>query len=326
MKHRSPKRGSLIALSGCLLAMAACAGTAFAQSRETIRFVVGFGPGGPIDTVARATAEKVAAVLGKNVIVENRPGASTVIATTAVKRSRPDGTVFLFSPSSAFTLFAHTKSKLPYDIEKDFVPVSRVAVVPGALAVSNDSPARTLPEYIAAVKAGRIEPMVGVVSLGGAPHIGIVGVGQESGISFTPVPYPGGGGPLVTDLLGGHIPAAADGAFIALHKAGRARVLAVTSEERLPLIPDVPTFREHGMLAYRSFSFGLYAPAGTPQDTIESVEAAIATMKDDASLGNKLSEMGILLSPQGSKAFADALAGEREALRPLVEASGYREE
>jgi tripartite-type tricarboxylate transporter receptor subunit TctC len=168
--------------------------------------------------------------------------------------------------------------------------------------------------------------MVGVVSLGGAPHIGIVGLGHESGISFTPVPYPGGGGPLVTDLLGGHLPAAADGAFISLHKAGRARVLAVTTDERLPLIPDVPTFRESGMSAYRSFSFGLWAPAGTPAAIIKSIEAAIAEMKDDAALNSKLAEMGILLSPQGSDEFANSLRVEREALKPMVEASGYRED
>ncbi len=307
-----------------MLAVAGYANIASAQSKDTIRFIVGFGPGGPIDTVARATAEKVAAALKKTVIVENKPGASTLIAAVAAKRARPDGTTFLFDPSTAFTLFAHTKRKLPYDVEKDFIPVSRIAIVPGALAVSNDSPAKTLAEYLSAVKAGQILPMVGVVSLGGAPHIGIVGLGHESGISFTPVPYPGGGGPLVTDLLGGHLPAAADGAFISLHKAGRARVLAVTTDERLPLIPDVPTFRESGMSAYRSFSFGLWAPAGTPAAIIKSIETAIAEMKDDAALGGKLAEMGILLSPQGSDEFANSLREEREALKPMVEASGYQ--
>ncbi len=315
--------------------VAACAGLAavgihgklaFARSNETIRLVIGFGPGGPIDVVARSVAEKLSAAVNKSVIVENRPGANMLIAINAVKRSAPDGATFLFGPSTAMTLFVHTKRKLQYDPDADFVPVAGVATVPGALAVRNDSPATTLTDYFAAVKAGRIEPMIGVVSLGGAPHIGVIGMGGEAGLSFTPVPYPGGGGPLVTDLLGGHIPAAADGAFIALHKAGRARVLAVTTEERLALIPDVPTFKENGILAYRSFSFGLWAPAGTPAEAMAPVESTIAGLKTDAALKEKLDQMGILLSPQGSRDFAKTLAQDRAALGPLVEASGYKED
>lgn len=289
------------------------------------RFVVGFPPGGVADAVARLTAERFGHDLGINFIVENKPGASTSLAAAYVKRASQDGTTLLFAPSTSLTLLALTKRKLPYDPEKDFSPVARLAVVPNAIAVRSDSPYKTLGDYVAAIKAAKVSPMVGVAALGGASHIALAGLSKELGVRFEAVPYQGGA-PMTADLLGGHIPAASDASLVAMHKAGKVRMLAVSTPQRFPVTPDVPTFEELGLQSFRSFWYGIWAPAGTPANAIKPLEVAAAKMIGDPAINQRLLDLGVVPSLLVGQDFGRATTAERDVLRPIVVASGYTED
>jgi tripartite-type tricarboxylate transporter receptor subunit TctC len=276
--------------------------------------------------IARLVAERLKVVLATPVVVENRPGAGGMLAAEALKSAAPDGRTLMVSPI-AVTVFAPlTSSKLRYDPVKDFAPVSLAANYQLALAVGSASPAKTLREYIEWVRANPAQGAYGVPTLGGPPHFFGVMLARATRLELSSVPYKGGP-PLVTDLIGGQVPAGitslAD--LSKQHEAGKLRVLGTSGAKRSLIAPDVPTFKELGFADIEGDGWqAFHTTAGTPRATIERLSTGIAAAIRSADVSEKLLATG--LEPVGSTAdeLASRMAADLAKWAPIVKASGYR--
>ena len=294
-------------------------------SAQPSRIVIPFPPGGAVDTVARSLSDRLNAVTDSTYIVENRPGGSMTLATTEVKRAKPDGKTLLLNNSAVFTLFPLTKRQLPYDPDKDFIPVARLGIVSIQMVVKPDSPIKDARQYIEMLRAGTVKPLVGVPALGAGSHMAVVGLSQSIGVKIEPVGYPGGNA-LSIDIMGGHIPAAVDASFIPRHLAGTVRIIGVSGQKRHPSLPDIQTFHELGYDSFKEAWLGIWVPAGTPAATVKALERTILGLANDEELKRRMEQAGVLLDIQAGEAFGKALLDERKSLAPIVEASGYKEE
>lgn len=245
---------------------------------DTLRIIVGFPAGGVVDVVAREVAEGLKTTLGRPVIVENRPGAGGRLGVMAVKGAAADGNTLLLTPSSIMTLYPSVLSKLPYDTQADFAPVSTVCLSTNALAIGMHVPARTLAEFMAWCKAHPKEANYASPGAGTAPHFLGAQLAQAAGLDLLHVPYKGAPDILV-DLYGGRISAFVTALSNAVqpHRDGKMRILVTTGEQRSAFLPDVPTVREagYGGLTVTEW-FGLFAPAGTPAARVTALHAAVA--------------------------------------------------
>jgi tripartite-type tricarboxylate transporter receptor subunit TctC len=250
---------------------------ALAQS-DTLRVVVGFPAGGVVDVVAREVAEGLKTTLGRPVIVENRPGAGGRLGVMAVKSAAADGNTLLLTPSSIMTLYPSVLSKLPYDTQTDFAPVSTVCLSTNALAIGMHVPARTLAEFIAWCKANPKDANYASPGAGSAPHFLGAQIAQAAGLDLLHVPYKGAPD-ILADLYGGRIASFVTALSNAVqpHRDGKMRILVTTGERRSALLPDVPTAREagYGALTVTEW-FGLLAPAATPAARVTALHAAVA--------------------------------------------------
>jgi tripartite-type tricarboxylate transporter receptor subunit TctC len=257
---------------------AAVIGTPALAQSDTVRIVVGFPAGGVVDVVAREVAEALKTTLGRPVIVENRPGAGGRLGVMAVKGAAADGNTLLLTPSSIMTLYPNVLSKLPYDTQTDFAPVSTVCLSTNALAIGTHVPARTLAEFIAWCKANPKDANYASPGAGSAPHFLGAQIAQAAGVDLLHVPYKGAPDILV-DLYGGRIAAFVTALSNAVqpHRDGKMRILVTTGEQRSALLPDVPTAREAGYGALTGSEwFGLFAPAATPAERVTALHAAVA--------------------------------------------------
>jgi tripartite-type tricarboxylate transporter receptor subunit TctC len=295
------------ALSRVALVTALVPGAAFAQP-DLIRIIVPIGPGNPFDTSARAFAEGLAKVSGKSVIVENKSGAGGRIATAEVAKAKPDGTVLLFTTAGHATN-AGLYANLPYDPVKDFTPITIVSKSSGfVLLVPSSSPYKTIQELIAAAKAQPDRLSYGSFGNGNTTHVIAAMFARAANIKLIHVPYQS---PL-NDLLGGHLNMLFMGAstVLPLLGDGRVRALAISSEERDPDFPGVPTFRELGLkdVDVPAWS-GLLAPAGMPAEKAQALFAQAAeAVKQTAYQNNlKISKAKVVLSsPQEFRKSLDA--------------------
>ena len=291
-----------------------------------IRILVGFPPGGESDLVARLLADGLRSSLGVPVVVENKPGASGMLAAEALKMAAPDGNTLMVSPI-AVTVFAPlTHARLRYDPIKDFAPVSLAANFQMALAVGPGSPARTLREYIEWVRANPASGTYGVPLAGGPTHFFGVMLARATGLDMTAVPYKGSAA-FVNDLLGGQVPAGITvvSQLIRHHEAGRVRVLATSGSRRSPLAPDVPTFRELGFAAIEGTGWqAVHTVAGTPGGKIDRLASAIGTTIRSHEISAQLDALG--LEPVGSSPdeLARRIAEDVARWAPIVKASGFR--
>lgn len=319
--------GSVAALAA-LAANPACA-QASATNATPLRLVVGFPPGGALDTLARALADQLRLAGMGTVIVENRPGASTRISIDAVKRSQPDGRTVLLSSNAPLVIFPMTYRRLDYDVDRDFIAVAQLAEVPTVISAGADRPYKTLQEYVSWVRANPAQGNIGLTSLGGTLHFAILGMGQTVGVPLRPVAYKGGA-PLVTDLVGGHVPLATDAlaSQLELYRAGKIRILAVSGTHRNAALPDVPTVREAGIGAFdhANASYSAFVPAGTPPDVVQRLERTFVAAMHKPQMKVLLSRVGLEATGLPGATVARTLHAEREFWRPLVQASGFRNE
>lgn len=254
---------------------------ASAQSSQSIKFVVGFPPGGSTDTVARVLAEKMAVVLKQPIIVENKAGAGGRLAAQALKASAPDGLTYMIAPNATpvFQTLLYPPETLRYDMLKDFVPVSVVVSYPLALAVAQYTGVKTAKEYVAWVKsnANAKGNSFGSAGAGGHTHFSGIQLGKAVGVDMQVIPYRGNG-PVVNDLLGGQLPAAimTAGDILPHHQSGRVRMVGVFGAKRSPMLPDVPTLKEQGINVDTGDAWtGMWAPANTPKDKLAQVQNAL---------------------------------------------------
>lgn len=242
---------------------------------KPIRMIVPFSPGGGTDLVARAIADGMSKELGQPIIVENKPGAGTIIGDSAVAKSAPDGYTLVMAT------FAHAvnpaiRQSMPFDTDKDFAPVILVGRSPNVLLVRNDAPYKTVKDLIAAAKAAPGKITFGSQGNGTSAHLAGELFKSLAGVNLTHVPYRGAG-PALTDLIGGQIDMmfATSAAAKSFVQTGKLRALAVTTDERSPAWPGVPTMAEAGVPGFAAESwYGLFAPAGTPPDVIARLNAA----------------------------------------------------
>jgi tripartite-type tricarboxylate transporter receptor subunit TctC len=294
-----------------------------------LRLVVGFPPGGALDMLARAVAEQLRATGEEQVLVENKPGASTRISIDYVRTSAPNGRTVLLSSNAPLVIFPMTYRSLTYDLDRDFVPVAHLAEVPTVISAAADRPYRSLRDYITWVREDPARGSVGLTSLGGLLHFSVLGMARELGVTLTPVPYKGGA-PLVTDLVGGHVPLSTDAlaSQLELHRSGKVRILAVSGTKRVAALPDVPTVREAGVNAFdhANAAYGAYVPAGTPPDVVQKLESALMAALRSPQVKEAVNRGGLVATGLPGKDLGRILEEERRFWRPIVQASGFRSE
>lgn len=309
------------------LGMGVLPATALAAPPDTpLRIVVGFAPGGALDIFARALAEKLRASLDTPVLVENRPGASARLALDNVRRSPGDGKTLLISPAPPFTIFPLTYKQLPYDPDKDLVPVAYLADVPLVASTSVGQPYRTMQEYLAWVKRDPSKGGVGLVTLGGSIHFGVVTLGKEIGVPLTPTAYRGVV-MMLTDEIGGTLPIGIDAIAgqMELYRAGKIRFLGVTGTRRSSLLPDVPTLAEAGAPGFETASgwYSAFVPAGTPPAAVARLEKALLEAVRARDLRDRMATLGMELNGQPAAALRQTIQDQRGRWKPVVMASGF---
>jgi len=250
-----------------------------AQSEQPIKLLVGFPPGGSTDTIARLLADKMSTVLKQTIIVDNKPGAGGRLAAQALKAAPADGLNYMIAPNATpvFQTLLYPQAVLKYDMLSDFTPVGMIATYPLALVVNAQTGLKNASDYAAWVRTHAKNISFGTAGAGGHTHFSGVQLGKAMGTELQVVPYRGNG-PLVTDLLGGQVPAGimTAGDVLPHQKAGKVHVLGVFGAKRSPLLPDVPTFLEQGFKVDTGDAWtGMWAPAKTPKATLERVQSAL---------------------------------------------------
>jgi tripartite-type tricarboxylate transporter receptor subunit TctC len=259
-----------------LLAVLAFAASAQAQTwpSKAVRFIVPFPPGGSTDVAARTVADKLTRALGAQVLVENRAGGGGAIGTVEAARAAPDGHTLLFAADPVITLHLVVKN-VQFDMQRDFIAVTQVTTQPIAVAVHSSLPVKDVQELIAYAKANPGKLSFAHSGTGSGQHMSGELLKKMAGIDMVHVPYKGGG-PAVQDLVGGQVPVGVLGStpLIPHHKAGRIRIIAFTSKERFPPMPEIPTLHESGLAGFDTTQWlGILAPKGTPADIVDRVYA-----------------------------------------------------
>lgn len=305
--------------------------SAHAQDKSPIKILVGFPPGGSTDLVARLLAEKMSVVLKQPIIVDNKPGAGGRIAAQALKASAPDGLTYMIAPNATPVLqtLLYPVEVLKYDMLKDLAPVAVLVSYPLALAVNTQSGVKNLTEYAAWVKANPKEGSFGTAGAGGHTHFSGLQLGRAIGQALQVVPYRGNG-PLVTDLLGGQVPAGimTAGDILQHQKSGKVRVLAQFGAKRSPLMPDVPTFIEQGLNLDTGDAWtGVWAPAKTPQVELDRFQNAIKYVLSLPEVRDQLMNKATLNPDFRPAAEMDALQ-RKELLywAPIIKESNFKPE
>ena len=277
------------------LILALSAGNAWAQPypQKTITLIVPFPPGGTTDVLARALGFELGKSLGQQVIIESKPGAGATLGADYVAKAKPDGYTLLMG-AVHHTIATSVYRKLPYDFQKDLTPITIVALVPNVLVINPQIPANNVKELIALAKASPGKFTYGSNGLGTAQHLIGAQFEQLAGVSMLHVPYKGSG-PLATDLLGGQINMSFDTITPVLPhiKAGKMRALAVTTANRSPALPDVPTLAESGLTGFDLGTwFGVLAPAGTPPEIINRLYSEMSKIIQSADFKKRMDEIG----------------------------------
>jgi tripartite-type tricarboxylate transporter receptor subunit TctC len=262
-----------IAILTCLLAAAT---TAQAQNfpSKTVRLVVPFAAGGSTDIIGRTVGQKLSEIWGQPVVVDNRPGGSTVIGTDIVAKAPPDGHTLLITPAP-FTIVPSLISKLPYDPSKDFEPIILINTTPLVVVVHPGVPAKSIKELIALAKRKPGTLNYGSSGSGGSNHLAGELFNAMAGVKMVHIPYKGNA-PALADLVGGHVDVVFNGltSAIALIKSGKLRALAVTSLNRAGALPEMPSLNELGLKGFQAVACnGITAPARTPRNVIEKINA-----------------------------------------------------
>lgn len=321
--RRQLARPLLGALIGSTLALGANLPT-LAQDNPA-KIIVGFPAGGSFDAIARLLADKFKAELNRPVVVDNKTGAGGRIAVDVLKAAPADGSVMMLGPDALTALYPFTFKKLNYDPKKDIAPVGTVAEFAFAFAVGTDPKVNTWPEYVAWAKSNPQKANYGIPALGAPHHFYGMVLGDAIGVPMQNVPFQGSA-PIALALMGGQISSSIDVAssMVENHRAGKIKILAVTSDKRISQTPEVPTFAELGYPKVTGMGFNaLYAPPGTSASTIATWNQALAKVMAMADVRERLGNMGFI--PVG-KSVQELIERQNEAARrwePVIKASGF---
>jgi len=307
-----------------LLALTPLAAQAQTFPTKAITIIVPFSAGGTTDILARVLGQFMSKDLGQPVIIDNRAGAGGNIGTQLVARAAPDGYTILMGTVGTHAINQSLYPKLAFDPIKDFAPLTRVALVPNLLVANPAQPFKTVKELMAYAKANPGKVTFGSSGSGTSIHLSGELFKQMAGVDIQHVAYKGSA-PAVNDLLGNHIAIMFDNMPSAIShvKAGKLRPLAVTTAQRSPALPDVPTIAEAGVPGYEATSwFGLLAPAGTPAPVVTKLNAAILKALADPDVKKKLLEQGAEPAGETPAQFAAFIASETVKWGKIVKQSG----
>ena len=314
----------------CALALvtACMAAVAFAQPypNHAIRLVVPFPAGGTTDILARAAAQKLTEALGQSVVVDNRPGAGGNIGAELVAKAAPDGYTLLMGTVGTHAINPSLYAKMPYDHIKDFVPIILVAGVPNVLVVNPSLPIHSVADLIKLAKA---KPgTINFASSGSGTSIHLSGelFKTMAGVDMTHVPYKGSA-PALTDVMGGQVQIMFDNlpSSLALIKSGKLRAVAVTSLQRAPALPDVPTIAESGLPGFEASSwFGILAPAGTPAPIVAKINAEVNKWLQSPEAKEQLLAQGAAAAGGSPEQFVAHIRAETDKWAKVVKASGAK--
>jgi tripartite-type tricarboxylate transporter receptor subunit TctC len=325
MMNRS-RRQLLQAGAACL----ALPSLARAQSNKVIRVLVGLPPGGGSDAIARAIVDRLPAELGQPVIVENRVGLGGRLAADALLAAPPDGQTWMIAPNATPTFqMLVFRDQLKWNVLKDFTPVAQLVTYPLGMAVGPQTGTTNVREFIDWARKHPKDATYGTPGLGGQNHFLGVAFAKEAGLDLPVTPYKGTP-PMVTDLIGGHIPAAIsllDG-MLAFHKAGKARVIGIFTEKRSPLMPEIPTFAEQGINVTAGEGWtSMWAPGKTPVAEVTRMQHALQKVLADPAVREVLTTK-LLVTPSYADAAQMAERQKRELAywEPIIRQSGFKPE
>ncbi|HSD42912.1 MAG TPA: tripartite tricarboxylate transporter substrate binding protein [Burkholderiales bacterium] len=312
-----------------LVAAAALAFSTVAASQgypnKVVRIVVPYPPGGTVDAVARVVAARLSENLGKQFIVDNRPGANGTIGSNSVAKSPPDGYTLLLQ-ASTFVAAPLLMNNVPYDIEKDFTPISKLGAVPLLVTVNPGVPAKNLKEFMSAIKADPKKYTFGTSAVGSASHLAQEAIKYDGKLDFMIIPYKGTA-PALTDAVGGHISAMVDALPSTMPhvKSGKLRAIAVTSARRLPSLPEVPTVAESGLAGFEMESwYGLWGPAKMPPELDSKIQQEVAKALQSEQVAKSLGEQGFIVSGSTPEAFKTYVKQESDKYSRLIKAANIK--
>jgi tripartite-type tricarboxylate transporter receptor subunit TctC len=321
-----PRRAGF-ALAFVLLAAASPAALAQDLPNKPIHMVIAFPPGGPTDFVGRIVADKVKDILGRTIIIENKPGANGAIGADYVAKSAPDGTTLFLTTVGAVAITPHMRNDVPYDTMRDFAPVTLVVRNTTVLVVRADSPIKSAKEFVAMAKEKNGDLPFASTGVGSTTHLAAELFASAAGFKFIHVPYRGAA-PALTDLLGDQVQAFFADAPVLMPqvKAGKVKPLAAASGQRNPMLPDVPTLAEQGYADTQSDNwYGLLAPVKTPPAIVAKLNEAFVQAINDPVVKQKLIESGAIPVGDKPEQFGQVLKDEIARWGKVVREKGIKD-
>jgi tripartite-type tricarboxylate transporter receptor subunit TctC len=312
--------------TAALAASVSFAAPRIGRAAPPLKMIVVVPAGASMDSIVRIVSEKLPELLGRSIVVDYRPGGTGLVACSYMKSTEPDGSHIMFAPISTVAFFPFLYSSLPYDPQTDLTPVCEGAVAANALTVSNGTGVATLQEYVEAVKRDPKLGSVGTSSLGSVGAFLVTLMRKTTGADIRLVGYRGGQ-PLLTDLIGNHIPAGQSvlSDYLEPHRAGLVKILGVSTEQRSKLAPDIPTFREQGFAELHGrTTMGFFVRGGTPQPLVADYAAAISKALAMPDVVGKLANLGMEATGGTPEDFGNTLAGERIRWEPVAREAGIK--
>lgn len=309
-----------LVLGGAVFLAAATFAHAQTYPSKPVRLIVPYPPGGPTDFVGRAIGQKLTEAWGQTIVVENRAGAASAVGTEVAARSPADGYTLLLGTSAGFSINPALGGKLPYDPERDFAPISLLVINPQILVVHPSLPVRSVKELIALARARPGQLNYASVGNASPQHLGMEMLMSMTGIDMLHVPYKGTA-PAVTDILAGNVSLMFNSMPSVLPQvhAGRLRGIAVGSATRSPAAPDIPTVAEAGVPGFEYVTwYGLFAPAGTPRETVGRLNAQIVRILSDPDIAKRFSTQGAEPASSTPEQLAQYRRGEFERWKKLI--------
>ena len=310
--------------ASALAVLALTSGLAQAQSGG-IKLMVGFPPGGGTDAIARILADKLKDQLGTPVVVENKAGAGGQLAAQALKAAPTDGSVLFLTHDHTVSILPLVVKNPGFEPAKDFVAVAGFATFVNALAVAGGTPAKSVNEYVAWVRA-QGKGTAGVPAPASVPEFLVKVIAEKYKLDLVAAPYRGSA-PMMADMLGNQISAGVGSVpdFIENHKAGKIRVVAVLGNTRQTALPDVPTFAELGLAGFEDVPYyGIFAPAGTPRPVIDRMADAVAKVIAMPDVKEKLTAMGLTVGFMPPAQLARAEQAYAQSWAKIIKASGFQ--
>jgi tripartite-type tricarboxylate transporter receptor subunit TctC len=320
------RRGWGIFWGLCLAGLLGQAELAWAFPTKPIRIVMGFPAGGPLDQHARLLTDRLQTQLGQPIVIDYKSGAGGTVGAQDVMKAPPDGHTLMLANTGVMVINPALYSKLPYSTLRDFVPVARTAMQPLAFLVNPKVPVNTLPEFIQYAKERPGQINYGSAGNGGSSHLVPEMFKSATGVFMVHIPYRGSA-PAFTDLMAGQVQFMAESIPQAAqyHKQGKVRALAVTSRERNPALPDIPTVMETGIKNFEVVGFyGFLAPAGTPKDVVNKLSDAFKTVMNQPDIRSRMVAQGADPAFLGADDFAKFLTAEMPRWAAVVQKSGAK--